>query len=166
VRADAEFLTSDGELMVRVGQGMGSDVSLHHRKDRDSDEDELEVVKPRTLDKGKGKDMSYFGIDNGKGEQTTPRVWIGDFSGGGWMDEVVETKAQTQTSFEAKLEAGVATAMAGGGAKMETKMERKAITFGEEIRASGKAKELSRWWDKEKGEWGEIEVIELSDDED
>jgi hypothetical protein len=131
---------------------MGSDV---RRKD------ELEVAKPRTLDKGKGKDMSYFGIDKGKEKQTTSRVWIGDFSGGGWMDdEVVETKAkaQTQTSFEAKLEAGVA----GGGPKME----RRAIKFGDEIRASGKAKELSRWWDNDKGEWGEIEVIELSDDED
>jgi hypothetical protein len=142
--------------MVRVGQGMGSDVSFHRRKD------ELEVGKPRTLDKGKGKDMSYFGIDNGKGEQTTPRVWIGDFSGGGWMDdEVVETKAQTQRSGGAKLEAGIAGGM-GGGAKIE----RKAIKFGDEIRASGKAKELSPWWDKDKGEWGEIEVIELSDDED
>jgi hypothetical protein len=78
--------------------------------------------------------------------------------------QLVETKAkaQTQRSGGVKLEAGVATAMAGGGAKME----RKAIKFGEEIRASGMAKELSRWWDNEKGGWGEIEVIELSDDED
>jgi hypothetical protein len=138
--------------MVRVGQGIGSDV---RRKD------ELEVGKPRKLDKGKGKDMSYFGIDNGKEKQTMPRVWIGDFSGGGWMDDqVVETKAkaQTQRSVGAKLEAGVA----GGGPKIE----RKAIKFGDEIRASGKTKELSRWWDNDKGEWGEIEVIELSDDED
>jgi hypothetical protein len=152
VRADAEFLTSDGELMVRVGQGMSSDV--------DDEGGKLEV-KPRQLDKGKGKDMSYFtspGIHKGK-EKQTPRVWIGDLSGGGWMDE---TKAQTQRSVGTKLEVGVAKAMAGGGVEME----RKAIKFGEEIRASGKAKELSRWWDKDKGGWGEVEVIELSDDED
>ena len=138
---------------------MGSDVSFRRRKD------ELEVGKPSKLDKGKGKDMSYFGIDSGEGEQTTSRGGIGDFGGGGRMhDQVVETKAkaQTQTSVGVKLEAGAATAMAGGGAKME----RKAIKLGDEIRASGKTKELSRWWDNEKGEWGEIEVIELSDDED
>ena len=144
--------------MVRVSQGMGSDVSFRRRKD------ELEVGKPSKLDKGKGKDMSYFGIDNGKEKQTTSRGGIGDFGGGGWMhDQVVETKAkaQTQRSGGAKLEAGVAGGMGGG-----PRMERKAIKLGDEIRASGKTKELSRWWDNEKGEWGEIEVIELSDDED
>ena len=74
-------------------------------------------------------------------------------------DEVVETKAQTQMSFGVEIE--VSSGMRGSN------MERKGIGFGEEVKASGKTTEMSRWWDKEKREWGEVEVIELSsDDED
>jgi hypothetical protein len=35
------------------------------------------------------------------------------------------------------------------------------VSFGPEIKG-GEAKGKSKWWDKEKGVWGEVEVIELS----
>jgi len=157
VRADAEFITTDGELMMRIGQGMGAD----------DDDVENEIVEEtrvdspvRKIDKGKGKDMSFFSplpapprnSDlKGKGkerdlsyfnpkretktDQQSPHVWIGDLKGGGWMDDVVERR---EMKFGGEFDTG--------------KGKWKA----------GKKGRSSTVWDKEKKVWGEVEVIELS----
>jgi len=154
VRADAEFITMDGELMMRIGQGMGGDSEEEEVKSEVDKNEEMREEK-----RGKGKDMSFFSpppvpksasIDfKGKGgkmdmsyhtptrsstgimAKQSPRVWIGDLKEGGWMnDEVVEKKVDT-------------------------------VSFGPEIKGA-KAKGKSKWWDKEKTVWGEVEVIELS----
>ncbi len=158
VRADAEFLTSEGELMVRVG---GAGVV--------EDEDEVEVVEIQRGDwKGKGRDLSMFeppynnppisqpprasidSRDNGKGKEVTSSAAEGWMNGSG--------SENRELCFGGKIEADVAAQMGSvlGGVK-----PRKAMNFGEEVKASGKGKEKSRYL----GTGVEVEVIELSDDE-
>ena len=157
VRADAEFITSDGELMMRLGQGMGADGSDVENFGSPVREKYVQIPEPKKVDKGKGKDMSFFSPlpatsytgSKGKGKekdisyhtpkretqrlQESPHVWIGDLKGGGWMNDVV----------------------------VEGQEERKVV-FGGEIAGKTLKKGKSTVWDKEKRGWGEVEVIELS----
>jgi hypothetical protein len=161
VRADAEFLTSDGELMVRIRQGMGG----FGRED--GDEDDVDSPKRCMRDKGKAKDMSFFSPPP-RPVLHTPlqlqsRTWREETKsetkglGGTWM-----CADNPKMTFSGKIEKEAGMGM-GVGMKGE---KRQAINFGEEVRASGKGKERSRWFDREKGVWGEVEVTVLSDDDD
>ncbi|KAE9376122.1 hypothetical protein N431DRAFT_371182 [Stipitochalara longipes BDJ] len=172
VRADAEFITTDGELMMRIGQGMGADGedfdvsnSPNSPSRFTANQSYTETPKARKADKGKGKDMSFFSPppvlnstypdskgkgkekDMGyatptrgeRGKQESPRVWIGELNGGLWMnDEVVEGKEERKMSFGGEI------------GSRKAKMGRKV---------------KSTMWDKEKKVWGEVEVIELSSDD-
>jgi hypothetical protein len=174
VRADAEFLTSEGELMFRVG---GAGIKAEEGEDADEDE-VVEIQRLNQRGKGKGKDMSMFeapynqqpiihspsGDSKGKGKGKEKEVvscsvedgWMNHGGGGGGSGV-----GSQKMSFGGKIEVDVA-ARIGVGVK-----QRKAINFGEEVRASGKGKEKSRYLGGGVGAEAEVEVevIELSSDD-
>jgi hypothetical protein len=196
VRADAEFLTSEGELMVRIGQGMGMEIEIEMSEEYEEAGQVSEVEEEQGIGwKGKGKEVEMFsplGIQGRKGRE----VWGGELncggkakrkgnhfsSSGGLMNSNLEHEHQKEMSFGQKIQVGVAhhkqrTAAnhhnntIGSGGWMNDDLEQK-IRFGEKIRngvkrGKEKAKEEGKipWFNRERGVWGEVSIIDLIDDD-
>lgn len=171
VRADAEFLTSEGELMFRIGQGMGCE-------EVEGEEEVVEV-------KGKGMGMleaPYLKRGGGENLKGKGKEVVSHGAERGWIND-----QSKEVTFGAKIEVDIAERMSGAGGGVGRSgnvggmgtwrgmdevggdggigsvKQRKAINYGEEVKASGKGKEKSRFLGGEVKE--STEVIELSDDD-
>lgn len=152
VRADAEFLTSEGELMSRLAQGMGGFGSECEGEESESSPAfEPGFKSACKMDRGKGKEKERS-FEQHRGNTT---------SSSSFRAKINRVNTPSSSAFEAEDE--------NPTQETATQNQRKAPNLPEHVRASGKRKERSKWFDCERGVWGEgegeVEVLVLSDDE-
>jgi hypothetical protein len=119
VRADAEFLTTRGELMVRMAQGMGVGVHEDFAAETGDDGKETGMVFGGGMDsmmkgvcekkakKGKGKEKMVFGGELTPTPTSTPQKLKGDVKGKGRVVECGDSYG-ADSSWEAGTDARAA----------------------------------------------------------